>query len=996
MSWGALHGDQATQSPPESQPPTDRTQELESQVYEEYFLVGDKPANDALADSSSGSGIDSRIDVDSGLVQHASLSGHDSYARDAPGQDDDEVHVASSAPTMEPAPTSPVAKTPLPTGRKRDRAGNIISSSVRSTPASAEPVSLSKMFGAAQAPQLTQMFNMTQADSSPGAARDDLSSSPVPELPAPYNGRAAGAFTYLHNNSSPFAGRKSGNTGGAAAFPSSVAEKPVRSTARNARHREAQPITDEFSPPASMLGTSPQQPVAADSRTPLAAFKTPGRSVNAPIVLSSDVKQSTRKPSRQVQSTPSEQPKAHPIARRVIEQGSGEQTPENGISNQVYIPSSPFDARPANQDESETHKNVRSSPPDQSRSSAQIKGSQGILAPSQNRQNVPPSLQDSLPDKARVSDSSGRTEVAGNAIPETSPASRTANGSQVRNLETPLRAPPLFPRDLSPAQDAQPADDDSESGSDSSELSDARSSVSPPRPSMSQFTDPSSQDTSGRAETALAISLLTSEKPQGRPVSRRKRSSLPEQSDENSSTCNTPRKSERQRKLDLDKASHVRRRTFDSTSTLPTRTTQENKFPFRVLAHFSGFTSGPKYYAASITTKEPGEDGKYIVRFDDEPDKDEPLAKHRLCPLDLQVGDQVRIDRNGHRNSEFVIRSLKVQNDTRLSQELSSIRCDSRGHGTVTCEKRHAQGAAVAEATMEEVLDVDVSEIYVTSTRWPMIQERTSNMSMCPMDVLPRGALQAWKPEDNTKITPETGLFSGMAFAVSGLNGDHLNRVEEIICRHGGALLDDGFKGLFDVDRAHSSMTASAKSEGLGFAALVSDEHSRTAKYLQALALNVPCLSTRFVLDCNSTGTMQPWSRYLLPAGVSEALGGAVRSRTLLGSIATDARHATFGEMVKARAQPFAGRRIGIVYPQGSDKTVDDARELAFFAKAMGAESVDKVAGLAGVNARAWDLICAVRVSVKDVRRQLRDKGTLVLDKDGLLEVVVLGDLQIS
>lgn len=63
------------------------------------------------------------------------------------------------------------------------------------------------------------------------------------------------------------------------------------------------------------------------------------------------------------------------------------------------------------------------------------------------------------------------------------------------------------------------------------------------------------------------------------------------------------------------------------------------------------------------------------------------------------------------------------------------------------------------------------------------------------------------------------------------------------------------------------------------FAAVLANDCTRTPKYLEGLAIGVPCLSWQFVTDClKGKQFISGWSDYVLSAGVSNVLGGIQRS----------------------------------------------------------------------------------------------------------------------
>jgi len=95
--------------------------------------------------------------------------------------------------------------------------------------------------------------------------------------------------------------------------------------------------------------------------------------------------------------------------------------------------------------------------------------------------------------------------------------------------------------------------------------------------------------------------------------------------------------------------------------------------------------------------------------------------------------------------------------------------------------------------------------------------------------------------------------------------------------------------------------------------ALIADEHSRKAKYIEALALGLPCLSGRWVDACVAKGQIVGWAPYLLCAGHSSFLN-AFPSRMLRPYSAIDAR---FAETFEGRERMLNGMSILIVTGKG-------------------------------------------------------------------------------
>jgi hypothetical protein len=204
-------------------------------------------------------------------------------------------------------------------------------------------------------------------------------------------------------------------------------------------------------------------------------------------------------------------------------------------------------------------------------------------------------------------------------------------------------------------------------------------------------------------------------------------------------------------------------------------------------------------------------------------------------------------------------------------------------------------------------------------------------------------------------------LFSGMAFAVSfqsqrpGENDEAFRKrmelgkeIEATIIDSGGRLLTEGFDELFDSDALRTMATSptgdseapssnslglAQDSRALGFTALVADGHSRKVKYMQALALGLPCISDRWITDCLAKRAIIDWAPYLLCAGQSTFLRGTVRSQVLTPYPAKDAR---LVDVVEQRAQLLAGSKILLVMKK-SRQQEDQTMRYVFLLHVLGA-----------------------------------------------------------
>lgn len=203
-------------------------------------------------------------------------------------------------------------------------------------------------------------------------------------------------------------------------------------------------------------------------------------------------------------------------------------------------------------------------------------------------------------------------------------------------------------------------------------------------------------------------------------------------------------------------------------------------------------------------------------------------------------------------------------------------------------------------------------------------------------------------------------LFSGMMFAISfqskqqGEKDSHYksrmttsSEITTKIKQGGGKVLANGFDQLFETspvknaDREAIStsstpepdddikLTSSAKD--IGFAALIADGHSRKVKYMQALALGLPCIHTRWITTCIEKQKLVDWSAYLLCAGNSSFLGDAIKSRILPSY---DAATAKLSDIIQHRPRLLDQSRIILVMSRA-----DEQKKMAyvFLARVLGA-----------------------------------------------------------
>ncbi|KAK9434535.1 hypothetical protein V1505DRAFT_352182 [Lipomyces doorenjongii] len=149
-------------------------------------------------------------------------------------------------------------------------------------------------------------------------------------------------------------------------------------------------------------------------------------------------------------------------------------------------------------------------------------------------------------------------------------------------------------------------------------------------------------------------------------------------------------------------------------------------------------------------------------------------------------------------------------------------------------------------------------------TRTPVVQQGmslTRGVSATPN--------QQWSgPQSGiVKSNVKHGIFSGSAFALSGYSDKTRVELQNIIISNGGWYLENGLIDLF-VTRTDAEgdgvkvLPRKAELQSLRFAAVVSEVCSRRLKYLNAIALGWPCITSSYLIQSNDVGRVVPWSEH--------------------------------------------------------------------------------------------------------------------------------------
>ena len=404
--------------------------------------------------------------------------------------------------------------------------------------------------------------------------------------------------------------------------------------------------------------------------------------------------------------------------------------------------------------------------------------------------------------------------------------------------------------------------------------------------------------------------------------------------------------------------------------------------PNRVFALFRGNQKG--FYPATCLEVINGDEPRYRVRFDD--GTIDTVNAYSTKRLELQVGDNVKIDQPGQRNHYYVVKGFqdKETGPIILGSETPS-RTDRRvspstwgfpytdifGHKTVIVAAKPRQSTSDIVNTEA----VAVADIYITQMMWSNFKNR--GFSYRPSLPVSVSGLRTPSEQQSSPSTPSSRtrrckssvqshpfsilpkfavssickLFSNMVFSITNIeDSESRKQVAEHILSRDGHLLESphGFEELFEVPDIESAspykqtsnddgpaFQLSPDAQLRGFTCLVADKHCRSAKFIQALALGIPCLATRWVTDCIRKEQIVPWEPYLLPSGESTFLDGAVRSR-LLPSSSPDS--ILLPAIVTNRPTFLQNRSVLLITGKGKEAEV--MKNYPFIAYGLGAQKV--------------------------------------------------------
>lgn len=405
--------------------------------------------------------------------------------------------------------------------------------------------------------------------------------------------------------------------------------------------------------------------------------------------------------------------------------------------------------------------------------------------------------------------------------------------------------------------------------------------------------------------------------------------------------------------------------------------------PNRVFAHFNG--TNPAYHPATCLEVNGGDNPRYTVRFDD--GTVDTISAYGIKRLELRAGDVVKVDLPGARIKNYVVEGMRDQHrpvtppdpttpsrrgHAASTNDAAFPETDTHGFATVLVVPRQRTSTDGNSADGEQIA-VPLTQIYLTQTMWTSFKNRsythtmnrpqTSTGLQTPSERLSTPSTPSSRTRRNrtsaltvsrsmiSSTMTRDSLFKNMAFAITNVDRVEDNeRVMNHISSNGGTILVNGFDELLHIppllrttslkDEEETTFELTSAAQDVGFTCLIADKHCRRAKFIQALALGIPCLSTRWISDCVAKQRILPWSPYLLPAGDSAYLGGAVRSRILQPfSVNT----ATLSTIVESRPKLLDGASVLLIMEKGQEETM---KQHPLITHALGASRVARAISL--------------------------------------------------
>ncbi|KAK4053824.1 hypothetical protein OIV83_001480 [Microbotryomycetes sp. JL201] len=230
--------------------------------------------------------------------------------------------------------------------------------------------------------------------------------------------------------------------------------------------------------------------------------------------------------------------------------------------------------------------------------------------------------------------------------------------------------------------------------------------------------------------------------------------------------------------------------------------------------------------------------------------------------------------------------------DNRPYADFEVLRCEKAGTGEVTAESLQSDDeiiAELAEAAADEheelisrikVADICIRPAHVvllddrrlTPREIAAFEGRTGPPAAKPLpllDVPPPVELEA------ATINRRGGLFARTAFLMTNVVEDRA-AIQAMLTDKGGSVIDvEHFMRVTVPSKGHEVQVAFAQQafKDVDTILLLADRPSTTPKYLIALALGIPCVCSKYILESVRENVRLDWRDFAMSSGSVQALG---------------------------------------------------------------------------------------------------------------------------
>lgn len=232
------------------------------------------------------------------------------------------------------------------------------------------------------------------------------------------------------------------------------------------------------------------------------------------------------------------------------------------------------------------------------------------------------------------------------------------------------------------------------------------------------------------------------------------------------------------------------------------------------------------FYTGYVHSRSPVQSDLYVVRFDDETEC--PVHISDLRRSELKVGDEVFV--MGYKQPAWV-----VAIDRWDVEGYIRVRVDTGGELDVRANLIKVHESVIAE-------------------KWG--KRLVHEHSICT-SLQAQGLNTSARKSNPVNGTSTSKFLKQIGFVVTMKSNEDRTHIFDLITKNGGKVIED-WEDLFpflpsQTDRSWVARQADVKHKELGVQTvfLLADEPNQKPKYLVALALGIPCVSTRWLFECH-------------------------------------------------------------------------------------------------------------------------------------------------